>query len=138
MDNAGIPEGKDSRKLTGLKKYKVHGLFPISRVLSALGVRMHLKGYQRGYLTRKAHPLQPIVHIGKLGITEEVVGAIDKALNDHELIKVKFVQLKEEREQVARSMSERLQMTLVRVVGNIAIYYRHQPDAQKRVVHLPK
>jgi RNA-binding protein len=138
VDGAGFPPVQNSGQLTGLKKYQVHGLFPTSRVLSQLGVRMHLKGYQRGYLTRKAHPLQPIVHIGKLGITEEVVGAIDKALNDHELIKVKFVQLKQEREQVARSVSDRLQMTLVRVVGNIAIYYRHQTDAQKRVVHLPK
>ena len=99
---------------------------------------MQLKGYQRGYLTRKAHPLQPVVHIGTLGLTEEVVNAIDKALNDHELIKVKFVQLKDDREDVARTVSDRLEMTLVRVVGNIAIYYRHQPDAQKRVVHLPK
>jgi RNA-binding protein len=99
---------------------------------------MPLKGYQRGYLTRKAHPLQPVVHIGKNGLSDEVVAAIDKALDDHELIKVKFVQLKDEREDVARQVADQLDMTLVRVVGNIAIYYRHQPDPKKRVVHLPK
>ena len=99
---------------------------------------MELKGYQRGYLTRKAHALQPVVHIGKAGLTDEVVQAVDKALEDHELIKVRFVQFKDERDAIARMVCEKLDTTLVRVVGNIAIYYRHQPDPQKRVVHLPK
>ncbi|MEI8093200.1 MAG: YhbY family RNA-binding protein [Spirochaetales bacterium] len=99
---------------------------------------MPLKGYQRGYLTRKAHPLQPVVQIGKNGLTAEVTKAIDKALDDHELIKVKFVQFQDERVEMARGLAETLETTLVRVVGNIAIYYRHQPDPQKRVVHLPK
>lgn len=99
---------------------------------------MDLKGYQRGYLTRKAHALQPVVHIGKSGLSEEVVAAVDKALDDHELIKVKFVNFKDERNDLAREAAERLEATLVRVVGNIAIYYRHQVDSEKRVVHLPK
>ena len=63
---------------------------------------MELKGYQRGYLTRKAHGLQPVVHIGKLGLSDEVVAAVDKALEDHELIKVKFVNFKEERDELAQ------------------------------------
>jgi len=99
---------------------------------------MDLKGYQRGYLTRKAHGLQPVVQIGKLGLTDEVAAAVDRALEDHELIKVKFVNFKEERKDLAREMEGKIEATLVRVVGNIAIYYRHQPDPQKRVVHLPK
>lgn len=99
---------------------------------------MHLKGYQRGYLTRKAHGLQPIVHVGKWGLTDEVVTALDKALSDHELVKVKFVAFQDERQTLARDAETRMEATLVRVVGNVAIYYRHQPDPQKRVVHLPK
>ena len=99
---------------------------------------MDLKGYQRGYLTRKAHGLQPVVHIGKFGLTDEVVTAVDRALADHELIKVKFVNFKDERNDLARDVSAKIDATLVRVVGNIAIYYRHQTDPQKRVVHLPK
>ncbi len=99
---------------------------------------MDLKGYQRGYLTRKAHGLQPVVHIGKFGLTDEVVTAVDRALGDHELIKVKFVSFKEERNELARGVSAKIDATLVRVVGNVAIYYRHQTDPQKRVVHLPK
>jgi len=99
---------------------------------------MDLKGYQRGYLTRKAHGLQPVVHIGKFGLTDEVVAAVDQALGDHELIKVKFVNFKDERDDLARQVGAKIDATLVRVVGNIAIYYRHQTDPDKRVVHLPK
>ncbi|HTH13391.1 MAG TPA: YhbY family RNA-binding protein [Spirochaetia bacterium] len=99
---------------------------------------MDLKGYQRGYLTRKAHGLQPVVHVGKFGLTDEVVAAVDRALEDHELIKVKFVAFKEERDDIARQVGAKIDATLVRVVGNIAIYYRHQTDPEKRVVHLPK
>lgn len=99
---------------------------------------MDLKGYQRGYLTRKAHGLQPVVHLGKAGLSDEVVKAVDKALEDHELIKVKFVNFKDEKDDLARQVGDRIDATLVRVVGNIAIYYRHQPDPAKRVVHLPK
>jgi RNA-binding protein len=99
---------------------------------------MELKGYQRGYLTRKAHGLQPVVNLGKLGLTDEVVAAVDKALEDHELIKVKFVNFKDERADLARDIGTKIDATLVRVVGNIAIYYRHQTNPDKRVVHLPK
>ena len=99
---------------------------------------MELKGYQRGYLTRKAHGLQPVVHIGKFGLTDEVVAAVDKALEDHELIKVKFVNFKDEKKDLALDVGTKIDATLVRVVGNIAIYYRHQTNPEKRVVHLPK
>lgn len=99
---------------------------------------MELKGYQRGYLTRKAHGLQPVVNVGKFGLTDEVVAAIDKALDDHELIKVKFVNFKEDRVDLARDVVTKIDTTLVRVLGNLAIYYRHQTNPEKRVVHLPK
>ena len=99
---------------------------------------MELKGYQRGYLTRKAHALQPVVQIGKFGLTDQVVAAVDKALEDHELIKLKFINFKDERDGIAQDVGTKIDATLVRVVGNIAIYYRHQTNPEKRVVHLPK
>jgi len=99
---------------------------------------MDLKGYQRDYLSRKAHGLQPVVQIGKAGLTDPVAAAVDKALEDHELIKVKFVNSKEEKEELARLAAEQTGAVLVRIIGNIAIYYRYQSDPDKRVVHLPK
>jgi RNA-binding protein len=99
---------------------------------------MDLKGYQRDYLSRKAHGLQPVVQIGKAGLTDPVAAAVDKALEDHELIKVKFVNSKEQKEELARLAADKTGAVLVRIIGNIAIYYRYQSDRDKRVVHLPK
>jgi RNA-binding protein len=99
---------------------------------------MKLKGYQRSYLTRFAHDLQPRVWIGKDGLSENVLKEIEQALEDYEIIKVKFVDCKDEKKSLAQEAASELQATVVRVIGNIAILYRHQTDNEKRVVHLPK
>ena len=52
-----------------------------------------LNGKQRRYLRGLAHSLEPIVQLGKGGLTDGVVGAVDAALADHELIKVKLAQV---------------------------------------------
>jgi RNA-binding protein len=97
-----------------------------------------LKGYQRSYLMRLSHDLKPVVMVGKGGISQSLVAATDTALEDHELIKVKFVDLKEERHEAARELARATGAVLVRVIGNIAVLYRHQEDPEKRWVHLPK
>lgn len=97
-----------------------------------------LKGYQRDYLTRNAHTLQPVVMVGKNGLSPEVLKAIDEALALHELIKVKFIDFKDEKKDMAFQVTQAMEATLVRIIGNIAIFYRYQPDPKERVLHLPK
>lgn len=97
-----------------------------------------LKGYQRDYLTRNAHQLQPVVMIGRNGLSPEVLKAIDQALDLHELIKVKFQDFKEEKKDLAYQVTQEMDATLVRIIGNIAIFYRYQPDPTQRIMHLPK
>ena len=58
-----------------------------------------LKGSQRKYLRGAAHSYKPIVQIGKEGLSESVIRAIDNALEAHELIKVKMAAERDEREQ---------------------------------------
>ena len=38
-------------------------------------------------LRAQAHHLKPLVMIGAKGVTDQLVGSVDIALNDHELIK---------------------------------------------------
>ena len=54
-----------------------------------------LKGYQKKHLRGLAHGLKPVVQIGREGITEGVIRAVDEGLFRHELIKIKFNDLKE-------------------------------------------
>ena len=49
-----------------------------------------LRGFQRKHLRKLAHPLKPVVHVGSAGISAPVLGALDKALADHELVKVRL------------------------------------------------
>ncbi len=98
---------------------------------------MELTGYQRNFLRKKAHDLSPVVMLGKNGLSEEVAEAADKALEDHELIKVRFVDYKDERQVLARSLSEKLKATLVSVIGNVAILYRRSNDPGKQDIHIP-
>jgi len=54
-----------------------------------------LDGYRRKYLRGLAHGLKPVVFIGQKGLTSEVLSSTEKALETHELIKVKFNDFKE-------------------------------------------
>ena len=60
-----------------------------------------LKGFQKKYLRGLAHGLKPVVQIGKEGITEGVIRAVDEGLFRHELIKIKFNDFKEKEQKEA-------------------------------------
>ena len=78
-----------------------------------------------------------MIHIGKKGVEDSNIATIEKALNDHELIKVKFLEFKEERIQLAEEISEKTDAELIEVIGNIAVLYRPSPETEKRTIKLP-
>ena len=65
-----------------------------------------LKGSQRKYLRGLAHSYKPQVQIGKEGLSESVIRAIDIALGAHELIKVKIAAERDEREKIVPIIDE--------------------------------
>lgn len=96
-----------------------------------------LKGSQRKYLRGLAHDLKPVVLIGKNGVAEMVLKSIDQALNDHELIKVKFIDFKDEKKTLAAKIAENCASEMVGLIGNVAIFYRQHTDAKKRKIQVP-
>ena len=97
-----------------------------------------LKGSQRKYLRGAAHSYKPLVQIGKEGLSENVLGAIDTALEAHELIKVKIAAERDQREQFVPVIEERLNCECVGTVGRMAILYREHPDPENRKITVPK
>ena len=97
-----------------------------------------LRGSQRKYLRGVAHGYKPKVQIGKEGLSENVVGAIDTALQAHELIKVKIAAERDRREELVPVIEERLDCECVGTVGRMAILFREQEDPEKRKISLPK
>lgn len=96
-----------------------------------------LKGSQRQHLRGVAHSYKPLVQIGKEGLSESVIRAIDIALDAHELIKVKIAAERDRREQLAPLIEARLSCECVGTVGRMAILYREHPDPEKRKIAIP-
>ena len=93
---------------------------------------LELNSKQRKFLEKSAHNLQPIVIVGGAGMTDGVMQMSDKALADHELIKVKFNEYKEEKQELARELCDRIGALLVRLIGNVAILYRPAEKIEER------
>jgi RNA-binding protein len=99
-----------------------------------------LPGFQRKYLRGLAHNLKPLVYLGQKGLTEGLLSSIDEALELHELVKLKFLDFKEKAQkmELAGRIEQRTRSELVGMIGNIAIFYRRQPDEDKRTITLPE
>ncbi len=95
-----------------------------------------LSGSQKRSLKSQAHHLKPVVLVGRNGITDSLVEAVGKALDDHELIKIKFIDFKEEKKDLAGEIVSRTASALVTLIGNIAIIYKQNQDIKKRRIVL--
>ena len=93
---------------------------------------------QRKELRGLAHHLEPVVLIGKGLLSANVVREIKDALNAHELIKVKFLDGKDEKKILAERMVSATDSCLVGVVGNVAILYRQHNEPRKRKVKVTR
>ncbi len=95
-----------------------------------------LRGDQIRQLRRLAHSLRPVVQVGKQGVTEAVVHSVEQAIEANELIKVKFIDHKDEKQALCAEIAARTSSVLVGVLGNIATFYRRQADDEKRKIEL--
>ncbi len=97
-----------------------------------------LASFQRSYLRGLANPIKPTVFVGKSGLTDKVVAALDEALEAQELVKVRFLEFKDEKKSISAELEKRCRCECVGIIGHIAIFYRQQNDPQKRTIRLPK
>ncbi|MDI6742556.1 MAG: ribosome assembly RNA-binding protein YhbY [Smithella sp.] len=96
-----------------------------------------LRGSQKKNLRAQAHHLKPVVLIGAKGITAQLIGSVDLALKDHELIKIKFGEFKEEKKEISEEIAKATKSELIGLIGNIAILYRQNPSPEKRKIKIP-
>ena len=88
-----------------------------------------LTNKQRQYLRGLAHPLSPIVRVGKAGVTDNVVEETRKSLESHELIKVRIeVEEGSERRELADRLAAAADAQLAGTIGKIAILYRERDE----------
>jgi RNA-binding protein len=95
-----------------------------------------LTGSQRKHLRGLAHAYRPAVQVGKGGLTGPVVASIDEALAARELIKVQIFTARDERMEIAAAVEARLNCECVGSIGRMAIFYRQQPDPERRHIDI--
>ena len=83
------------------------------------------------------HKLKPVVMIAGKGLTDGVMAELERALTDHELIKVKVaVGGKADREQVADDICARTGAELVQSTGGMLLLLRRAPQPDPRLSNL--
>ena len=96
-----------------------------------------LTGKQRRHLRSLGHSLNPIVTVGKDGVTPGVAAAIDQALDDHELIKVRIGQNAiVDHGETAAALADQTSSELAQIIGSTFLLYRRHPDEPK--IKLPR
>jgi RNA-binding protein len=96
-----------------------------------------LTGKQRRHLRALGHELKALVQIGKGGIDDGLVAAVDQALLDHELIKVKVGEAGGlDRHEAADALAAKTKSQVAQVLGNIVLLYRAHPS--KPTIKLPR
>ena len=101
----------------------------------------HVSGPPTGtgirYLRGLGHHLAPIVQIGKDGITDALIAATARALNDHELIKVKVgSEAPIDRKEAGPELAEKTGATLAQTLGRTLLLYKRHPSKPK--IELPR
>jgi RNA-binding protein len=98
----------------------------------------NLSSSQRSYLRSQAHRLDPVVLIGKHGITDGTIESINRVLEARELIKIKFREFKDEKLSLSEKVAELTNSQVVGVIGHTVIIFRQNPDSDKTQIHIPQ
>ncbi len=89
-----------------------------------------LTSKQRAHLKSLAHPLKPLLHIGKEGVTGTVLESVREAFNTRELLKVKVLEAApQSAQEIGAELAWHLAgVELVQVIGRTVVLYRSHPD----------
>ncbi len=83
------------------------------------------------------HHLNPIVIVGSQGITPTLLEELGRALNDHELIKVKIpAGSKQEREATAQALADATEATVINSIGRVCLLFRKNPEPNVKLSNL--
>ena len=93
--------------------------------------------HERKRLRQIGHALNPVVMIGGQGLTENVIEETNRALNDHELIKVKIAgEDREDRAAVIDALVEATGAESVQKIGKIVLLYKKADKQNQNLSNL--
>jgi RNA-binding protein len=99
----------------------------------------HLESAKRKELRKIAHHLHPVILIGDGGVSDAVIAETNRALDDHELIKVKVNALdRDDRSRMIDALIEACQAEAIQRIGKVAIIYRRNPEAKPELSNITR
>ena len=99
-------------------------------------LRNSLTGKQKSFLRSMGQKLEPVVMMGKEGVTPTVEQAAQEAIKKRELIKVRVLQnCMEEPEDAITMLAERADVNLVQIIGRNGLLFKRNYDKPK--IELP-
>jgi len=98
---------------------------------------LDLSGSDRRHLRSLALGLDAVVQVGAAGVTPGVVAAVDRALSDHELVKVRIARERDERRALADALADATRSAVAGLIGHVAVLYRPAPEPERRRIALP-
>lgn len=106
-------------------------------IQSAPALHLLLDSMDKKQLRAIGHHLKPVVTVAGAGLSENVLAELDRALNDHELVKVKLaVDDRQTREQVSASICEQLKAEVVQSIGKVILVLRRNSRANPKISNL--
>lgn len=89
------------------------------------------------YLRSLGHKLNPVVTVAGKGLTDAVLAEIDRALKDHELIKVRFVVGdRVVKKQLIAQVCERLDAEQIQTIGHVLLLFRKAKKPNPKLSNL--
>lgn len=86
-----------------------------------------------------AHHLDPVVTVGDGGLSDNVLAELDRALADHELIKVRLLSAdKAERKTLGEHMAQAAKAEVVQRIGKIVVLHRANPSANPKLSNIAR
>lgn len=98
-----------------------------------------LTGAQKTYLRGLGQRLDPALKLGKSGLGEQFFKELQRCLNTDELVKIRFLGAeRDERAELCERIADEGRCVCVGAVGHTALFYRQQPNPEKRSITLPE
>lgn len=86
-----------------------------------------------------AHHLDPVVSVSDRGLSDGIIAETERALTDHELIKVKVdVLQKADRLAITEMLAEQTQATVIQNIGKVAVLYRKNQRANPKLSNISR
>ena len=98
---------------------------------------MPLSNEQKKQFKSIGHHLNPVLIVAENGLTEGVLAELERALNDHELIKIKFALAeRDDRRALIDELCQQAGCELAQVIGKMALDYRRAAKQNRQLSNI--